>query len=171
LAHVTHLAAGATELDQTWGVRPGFYAVFMADFNASIARVDPVLIELCRLRMAQLMSSELDLSLRYQPAVTAGLSEAKIAALPQYSSSPLFSAAERVCIEFAELFVIQSSNIGDDDVARVQAAIGSEQLIYFVKALSVVDQFQRGTVALGVRPGPRVPPTLPDFRLRELASA
>ena len=42
---------------------------------------------------------------------------------------------------------------------------------YFVKALSVMDQFQRGTVAFGVRPSNQVPQTLPDFRLRELTPA
>jgi alkylhydroperoxidase family enzyme len=168
---VKHLAAGATELDQAWGVRPGFYAVFMSDYNASIKRANPVLVELCRLRMAALMSSDFDLGLRYQPAMEAGLTEAKIAALPNYSTSPLFTDAERLSIEFAELFVIQSSNIGDDDVARVQTALGSEQFIYFVKALSVLDQFQRGTVAFGVRPGAQVPATLPDFRLAEATAA
>ncbi|MFL6696931.1 MAG: carboxymuconolactone decarboxylase family protein [Vitreoscilla sp.] len=171
MAHVQHLAPGPTELDQTWGVRPGFYAIFMADFNASIARVDPVLIEVCRLRMALLLASEFDLGLRYQPAARAGLTEAKIAALPQYLKSPLYSQTERLCIEFAEIFVIQSSNISDEDVARVQAALGSEQFIYFVKALSVMDQFQRGTVAFGVRPGKQVPATLPEFRLLEAETA
>ena len=171
MANVHHLAPGATELDQTWGVRPGFYAIFMSDFNASIGRVDPVLVELCRLRMALLLRSDLDLVLRYQPALRAGLTEAKIAALPQYLKSPLFTATERLCIEFAEIFVIQSSNIGDDEVARVQQALGSEQFIYFVKALSVMDQFQRGTVAFGVRPGKQVPATLPEFRLHEALAA
>ena len=35
MAQVKHLAAGPTELDQAWGVRHGFYSVFMADYQAS----------------------------------------------------------------------------------------------------------------------------------------
>lgn len=171
MAHVKHLAPGATELDQTWGVRPGFYAVFMADYNASIARVDPLLVELCRLRMATLMGSDFDLGLRYQPATEAGLTEAKIADIPHCATSALFTERERLCMEFAELFVIQSSSIGDDDVARVQAALGAEQFIYFVKALSVIDQFQRSVVAFGVQSSGQVPATLANFRLPDTIPA
>lgn len=169
MAQVKHLAAGPTELDQAWGVRPGFYSVFMSDYQASIARVDPVLIELCRLRMAQLVDSDFDRSLRYQPATAAGLAEAKIRDIADYGTSPHFSERERLCIAFAELFVIQSSSIGDEDVARVQEVLGSEQFIYFVKALSVIDQLQRSVVAFDVRPGPVVPATMGDFRVLQAA--
>jgi alkylhydroperoxidase family enzyme len=170
LAQVKHLAAGPTELDQAWGVRPGFYSVFMTDYQASVARVNPVLIELCRLRMAQLVDSDFDRSLRYAPAATAGLTEAKIAALGDYGTSPLFTELERTCLAFAELFVIQSSSISDEDVARVQEVLGSEQFIYFVKGLSVIDQLQRSVVAFDVRPGKLVPPTMSEFRLSHAAA-
>ena len=169
MAQVKHLAAGPTELDQAWGVRPAFYSVFMADYQASVARVDPVLIELCRLRMAQLVDSDFDRSLRYAPAAIAGLTEAKIASIADYGTSALFNETERQCLAFAELFVIQSSSIGDDDVERVQKVLGSEQFIYFVKALSVIDQLQRSVVAFDVRPGPVVPATLSDFRISAAA--
>ena len=169
MAQVRHLAAGPTELDQAWGVRPQFYSIFMGDYQASIGRADPVLVELCRLRMAHLLDSDFDRSLRYQPAVTAGLTEAKIADIGNYGTSALFTECERQCLAFAELFVIQSSSIGDEDVARVQELLGSEQFIYFVKALSVIDQLQRSVVAFDVRPGPAVPPTMSDFRVLQAA--
>jgi alkylhydroperoxidase family enzyme len=171
MANVRHLAPGATDLDRVWGTRPGFYEVFMQDYRRSVARIDPALFELCRLRMATLLGSALDLSLRYQPAVDGGLSEDRIAALSNYSDSPLFTECERLCLGFAELFVIQSSSIGDDDVAKVQEALGAEQFIYFVKALSVTDQLQRSCAAFDVQPGDRVPAALADFRLVETATA
>jgi alkylhydroperoxidase family enzyme len=171
MANIRNLAPGATELDQVWGTRPGFYAVFMDDYQRSVARVDPSLIELCRLRMATILGSAFDLGLRYQPAAEAGLSEARIAALAEYAASPLFTERERLCIGFAELFVIQSSSIGDADVAQVQAALGAEQFIYFVKALSVIDQLQRSCVAFDVQPGASVPSTLAQFRAVEAVTA
>jgi alkylhydroperoxidase family enzyme len=164
LAQVKHLAAGATELDQAWGVRPGFYSVFMSDYRASVARVDPVLVEICRLRMAQLLDCDFDRGLRLQHALDAGLTEAKIAAIGDYGTSPLFSERERQCLAFAELFVIQSSSISDEDVARVQTVLGAEAFIYFVKALSVIDQLQRSCVAFDVRPAAIVPATMDGFR-------
>ena len=81
----------------------------MQDYNRSIERVDPVLIELCRLRMATLLGSKLDLSLRYKPATEAGLTEEKVRELSSYYKSPLFTERERRCIDFAEQFALQSS--------------------------------------------------------------
>ena len=73
MTYVTKLADGPTELDRVWRLRPQYYELFMQDYHRSIERLDPVLIEVCRLWMATLLGSRLDLSLRYKPAVDAGL--------------------------------------------------------------------------------------------------
>jgi alkylhydroperoxidase family enzyme len=164
MTYVQQLASGPTELDRVYGLRRQYYELFMADYNRSIERLDPVLIELCRLRMATLLQSQLDLSLRYKPAIDAGLNEAKLRELSKYQSSSLFSERERRCLEFAEQFVIQSSNISDEDVARVQTVLDAEAFIYFVKALSVMDQLQRGCAAFDIRPSGVVPATMGNFR-------
>ena len=164
MTYVQQLANGPTELDRVYGLRQQYYELFMQDYNSSIERVDPVLIELCRLRMATLLQSQLDLSLRYRPAIDVGLSEAKLRELSKYQSSPLFSERERRCLEFAEQFVIQSSNITDEDVARLLAALDPEEFIYFVKALSAMDQLQRGCAAFDIRPAGAVPLTMSNFR-------
>lgn len=164
MTYVQQLASGPTELDRVYGLRRQYYELFMADYNRSIERLDPVLIELCRLRMATLLQSQHDLSLRYKPAIDAGLSEAKLRDLSKYQSSPLFSERERRCLEFAEQYVIQSSNIGDEDVARVQTVLDGEAFIYFVKALSVMDQLQRGCAAFDIRHSGVVPSTMSNFR-------
>ena len=171
MANIRNLPAGKCDLDRVWGTRPDFYAVFMDDYNRSLARVDAPLVELCRLRMATLLDCTFELGLRYHPAAEAGLTEAKIAALGNYLASPLFSESERLAIAFAELFVIQSSSIGDDDVARVQQALGAEPFIYFVKALSVMDQLQRSSVAFDIQPGSELPQALADFRAVEPVAA
>jgi alkylhydroperoxidase family enzyme len=164
MTHVQRLADGPTELDRVYGLRAQYYRLFMEDYNRSIERLDPVLVELCRLRMATLLGSRLDQSLRYKPALEAGLTEAKVRELPRYDKSPLFTERERRCLEFAEQFVIQSSNIGDEEVARVQAVMEPEEFIYFVKAVSVMDQLQRGCAAFDIAPGTVAPATMGKFR-------
>lgn len=164
MTYVQELAGGPTELDRVYGLRRPYYEVFMEDYNRSIERFDPVVIELCRLRMATLLQSQLDLSLRYKPAIDAGLSEAKLRELAKYQSSSLFSERERRCLEFAEQYVIQSSSITDEDVARVQTVLDAEQFIYFVKALSVIDQLQRGCAAFDIQPSGVVPSTMGNFQ-------
>jgi alkylhydroperoxidase family enzyme len=163
MTRVKELADGPTDLDRVWGRRPEFYQQFMADHARSIARVDPVIVELARLRMAAMFGSTFAQALRYRPAIAAGLSEDKIAALSQYGDSPMFTAQERACLEFAEHFAIQASSIGDEEVARLQDAMGPEAMIYFVKALSVMDQLLRSTVAFGFEAPTVAPPTMPGF--------
>ena len=158
-------ADGATEFDRVMGTRPQFQAVFIEDYRRSLLRLDPVLVELCRLRMAKLLGSTLDLSLRWRPARQAGLAEARLALLSNYDTSPLFSARERACVCFAEQFAIASYDISDDDVAGVQALLAPEEFIYFVKALSVIDQFARTAAAFDAQPGAVPPQGVPEFEL------
>jgi alkylhydroperoxidase family enzyme len=167
MTRVTALAEGPTELDQVWGKRQAYYEIFMQDYNDSVARVEPTLLELCRIRVAQLVESQFDLSLRYQPAQEAGLTEAKIDALASYDSSDLFDARERAALEYAEQFVIQSSSISDADVARVQEHLSANEFIYLTKALGVFDQFARSNSAFRISPATSVPPTMPAFTLRD----
>lgn len=163
MSRVSSVVDGPTLLDQVWGKRPAYYDVFMADFNASMRHADPVLAELCRIRIAQLVESAFDLSLRFVPAQSAGLDEAKIAQLTQYPDSPLFSERERAALEFAEQFAIASSTISDEDVQRVQAHLSAEEFIYLTKALGVIDQFARANSAFRLGAADAVPSTLPDF--------
>ncbi|MGY1495924.1 carboxymuconolactone decarboxylase family protein [Streptomyces sp. QTS52] len=170
MTRVKNLAAGPTELDQVWGLRSDFYKLFLEDYGRSLARLDPVLVELCRVRIAQLVESDFDLALRYKPASEAGLTEEKISALSDYPTSDLFSGRERNCLEFTEQFVIQSSSISDDDVARVQTVVSPEEFIYLCKALSVMDQFARANSAFRLAAPAEVPRTLPQFSIREKVS-
>jgi alkylhydroperoxidase family enzyme len=164
MTYVQNLGPGPTELDRVYALRDSYYQLFMKDYNQSIERVDPVLIELCRLSMAKILASQLDLSLRYTPAADSGLTEEKLGQLSNYYKSPQFTERERRCIGFAEQFALQSSQISDEDVKHVQEVLEPEEFIYFVKALSVMDQLQRGCSAFHIEPGETAPATMPNFR-------
>jgi alkylhydroperoxidase family enzyme len=166
MTRVAALAEGPTELDRVWGKRRAYYEIFMSDYNASVGRVDPVLLELCRIRIAELVESAFDQSMRYQPAREAGLTEEKIAAVARYPESALFSDRERAALEYAEQFVIQSSAITDDDVRRVQAQLTAEEFIYLTKALGVMDQFARANSAFRIAPATSAPSSMPAFAAR-----
>lgn len=169
MSRVESPASGETELDRVWGLQPHFYREFMADHARSIARIDPVLLEICRVRMAEIFESEFELGLRYAPAKAAGLTEEKLSAVSRSYNSPLFSDVERSCLAFAEQFAVQATAIDDGDVKKLDAAIGTEEMIYFLKALSVMDQLQRSTVAFRLSAPDGVPATMPGFELKQAA--
>ena len=171
MTRVTTVAEGPTELDRVWNLRRRYFELFMTDYNASISRVDPLLVELCRVRIAQLVESEMDQSLRYRPASEAGLTEEKIQSLQDYVTSSLFSPRERAVLEFTEQWVIQSSSITDEDCERLQEHISVHEFIYLTKALSVLDQFARVNSALRIAPSASVSPNLPNFTVRQPSAA
>jgi alkylhydroperoxidase family enzyme len=148
------LAEGATPLDRVFGQRANLYQDFRR-WSASFwqeSGLDPVLLELCRLRVAQLHDCEPELRIRYEPAVVAGLDEAKIAQLARSGSSPVFSELERACIALAELFVADPHAISDEDAAAVSETLGPAGTVALVQALALFDGFARFRLVLGVEP-------------------
>ena len=163
MTYVTNPAEGPTELDRVWRLRPKYYELFITDYHRSLERLDPCLIEACRLWMATLLGSKLDLSLRYKPALAAGLTEAKVTELANYARSPLFTQQERVCLDFTEQFAIQSSSITDDDVKRLSGVLSWEDVIYFIKALNALEQLSRSSTVFDIQPSTMVPSTMKDY--------
>src|SRR5260370_4743295 len=106
-------ADGATDLERVFGLRPDLYEPFLAFYSTfwTHALLDPVILELCRLRVAQLLRCESEQQVRYQPAINAGLTEAQVSALRQWPTSPQFNAAHRAALAFAEQFVIDVAGI------------------------------------------------------------
>jgi alkylhydroperoxidase family enzyme len=112
--------------------------------------VSPVTLELCRLRMATLLASAGAMVERSAAAVDAGLTEERIGVLPHWPSDPSFSAEERVCIGFAEQFVIDHNEISDDDVRQLTELLTPEGVVTFTTALIAWDNQHRFDNALHV---------------------
>jgi alkylhydroperoxidase family enzyme len=112
--------------------------------------VDPVVLELCRLRVAQLLAARHPQSVRTPQALAAGLNEARIAALSDWWNSGDFSPTERACLRFAEQFVLDAKGISDADAAAVVGALGDAGTVAFVEALAIFDGFSRFCCALEV---------------------
>jgi alkylhydroperoxidase family enzyme len=49
-----------------------------------------------------------------------GVSEEKILALPDYATSPLYSDAERVALEYADAMTLSDREVGDELFARLR---------------------------------------------------
>ena len=105
--------------------------------------VDPVLLELCRLRIAMLLDSRSELAARTPAAVAAGLNEATVDELNLWPTSARFGPRERACLAFTEQFVIDVASLSDEQASAVGEQLGAQGLADFVSALLVVEQRQR----------------------------
>lgn len=114
------------------------------------ADVDPVTLELCRLRLATLVRSDADLAAREPRAVGAGLDEAQVEALPGWPSSPHFTEAQRAALAFTEQFVIDPQGFTDADAARMHEHFTPPQLATLTTAVACFDALARVRAMLTV---------------------
>ena len=139
-------------LDAVYGLAPEAYARHK-DLLAHIWQpglIDPVVLELCRLRVAQIVRCERELAARTPAAAAAGLDEDKIALLPQWPSSPAFSDAERAALSFAEMYVVDPGSVTDAQCADVTAHFTPSEVAVLTTAIAVFDAMARLQVALAV---------------------
>jgi alkylhydroperoxidase family enzyme len=145
---------GPTALERALALHPNaheaireFYGLFWTE-----GLVDPVLLELVRLRVAMLHGVRSELLVRYDAALRAGLTEEKIQALASWPTSPLYSDLERSVLRVAEQFVIDAHGLTDEDVAPVKEALSSPGLVALMNAIAFVDHLNRIRTVLEIPP-------------------
>ncbi len=104
----------------------------------SLESVPAQTLELCRLRQAQLLQS--DLAWQHQEvALPDGLREA----LRQWPDSDLFSPAEKACLELTEVHAMDAQAITDEQADAVKSHYGEVGYVAMVQALGVFDATTR----------------------------
>ena len=146
------VADGDTPLDRVFGLCGDLYEPFRAFYAVFWTErlLDPVLLELCRLRVAQLLRCESEQRLRYAPARDAGLTEEQVARLPRWPGEPSFTDAQRAALTFAEQFVLDPHRIDDECRDAVIDHVGGPGLVALCEALALFDGFCRFRTILGV---------------------
>ena len=122
---------------------PQVAASLLAAHAAAWDAVDPVVLELCRLRIAQLLDNPAELAVRTPAATAAGLDEATIADLTMWPSSSRFGSRERACLALCEQSLIDVGNVTSEQTEAVADELGVQGLADFVSGLLVVEQRQR----------------------------
>jgi AhpD family alkylhydroperoxidase len=147
-------ADGVTPLDRVFGLRPDLYEPFRAFYALFWQQdlVDAAVLELCRLRVAQLLGCESELRVRYAPALAAGLSEQQVAELAQWPTATAFTDAQRAALAFAEQFVIDPHGIAGPVRDAVREHFTLPEIVALTEALALFDGFQRFRLILGVPP-------------------
>jgi alkylhydroperoxidase family enzyme len=143
-------ASGATPFQQLLGLRPELQPLVNDYLAAAWAASDPVVLELCRLRIAALHGDRAQQRLRHDTAVAAGLTEQQVAALPHHHDSPLFTDHQRRCVAYAEQYVIDVHGISEDQAAAIRTETGDDGFVAFTVALGLFDGMGRMRLALGL---------------------
>ncbi len=154
-------------------LRPGACELLTA-LNERIWQAgDPVLLELARVRVAQLTGNPAAARVRceYAAAAAGPELEAKVAALPYYPGSPLFSAAERDAVEFTEQFVMDVGGMPEDMRAVLTRRYGTDGARALVTAIYVVEFTQRLQLIAARLLGDVEPPAAGSFAAADASPA
>lgn len=128
------------------------YRAYEAELWAP-AVMDPVTLEICRLRVAHLLGDQRAWSWRSGPALDAGLDEARVAAVEQWTTAPSYDDGTRACLAFAEQFVLDPSGVTAADRRAVVDRLGWRRLVGLTQAVAVFDGFGRARLVLGLGGG------------------
>src|SRR5437870_10930632 len=106
---------------KAFALAPGLAAGANA-YDAAVwqSTLDWRLHELVRMRVAQINECTVCLSWRTPQAVEAGIDERLLLGVHRYAETGVYTAAEKVAIEYAERFCTDSARIDDDLVSRLQ---------------------------------------------------
>ena len=146
--------AGDTDWDRLVALWPEATDALAGLVAAAWAENDPVLLELCRLRMATMLGSDLEWSRRTERATAAGLTDEKIRELASWPTSPRFSERERAALAVAEQFVIDANGVTEQLIDALTGHLGPEGSFAFVQGLSILETFERACLTLGIDTAP-----------------
>lgn len=122
----------------------GELAELAAPFSALYAalwtqrHVPADILELCRLRLAQLHQCGVELQ-RHEIDIPAEKSEY----LAHWDTDPIFSPAERACLAFTEVYAMDTQALTDQHAQAVKRHFGDAGLVLLVEALGILDGMTR----------------------------
>jgi alkylhydroperoxidase family enzyme len=128
------------------------YAAALADIEKALWAQDvvsPLLLELCRLRIAQLLGCGVALAHRTPQALAAGLDESLVSSLSQWPTDARFSGQARVCLGYAEQLLLDAQGVSDEEADRVIDAVGQGGFLVLAYACGLFETTQRARLMIG----------------------
>ena len=112
--------------------------------------LDPVLVDLVRLRASQLNHCVYCIDMHTREAREEGETEERLEALAGWRTSPMFDAREKAALAWTEsLTLIADTNAPDADFAIVKAQLSDKEITDLTFVIAVINAWTR--IAIGMR--------------------
>ncbi len=144
---------GLPERDALLGLKSGPYRIVRDTLTVLWRTTDPGLLDLCRLRLAQLMGTRAEL---------AGVDGQLLADLEAWDASPRFGDRERAALAYAEQYHYDHKGITDEQKAELARHLSRSEVVNFVWALHLNDSYLRILTLLDIAPDPPGTATRPE---------
>ena len=114
------------------------------DKDAAAAGLDPLLVELIRIRTSQINGCAFCLRMHTRDALKKGENPDRIAVLPAWAESAYFSETDRAALRLAEaITLVPDGHVSDEDYDVTAAVLTAEQVSAVAWLTTVMNAFNR----------------------------
>lgn len=112
--------------------------------NAAAAGLDPLLIDLLKIRASQINGCAFCLRMHIQDALKKGEDSDRIAVLPGWEETGYFSETERAALRLTDAITrVSDGHVSDEDYDAAAAALTADQISAVAWLASVMNVFNR----------------------------
>ena len=115
-----------------------------AEVAVAAAGLDPLLVELLRIRTSQINGCAFCLRMHTRDALKKGENPDRIAVLPAWKETGYFSAADRAALRLTEAIAyVADGHVGDEDYDAASAVLTTDQVSAVAWLATVMNAFNR----------------------------
>lgn len=124
-----------------------------AEERIAASGLDPILIELVRLRVSQVNGCAYCIDTHSKAARDVGESERRLATLPVWRDTPFFSDRERAALDWAEALTrVTDDHVPDAVWQTVQPHFSAEELVDLTLLVNTANTWNRFAIAFRKQP-------------------
>ncbi|GEM_PF-485002 len=144
---------GIAQFDAALALRPELRDLYAAFYGKlwDDELLPSSLLEICRLRVAQLHECEAELAVRHEGA---SVSEEQIRALANWQESDLFSEPEKAALTLSEKVPWQHHDLTDEDYSDLRTHFGEAKAVALTVGIALFDANCRLRLAFDTDPTP-----------------
>ncbi|MEU2930501.1 carboxymuconolactone decarboxylase family protein [Streptomyces sp. NPDC048304] len=114
------------------------------DAAAAAAGLDPLLVELLRIRTSQINGCSFCLRMHTRDALAKGENPDRIAVLPAWAETDYFTPTDRAALRLTEAIAgVADGHVGDADYAAAAAGLTADQISAVAWLATVMNAFNR----------------------------
>jgi hypothetical protein len=149
------------ERDALFDLKPGPYRLVRDTLTVLWTTTDPSLLDLARLRLAQLMGTRAEL---------AGVDTELLTELERWDSSPRFTERDRAALAYAEQYHYDHKGLTDGLKRELARHLSRREVVNFIWALHLNDSYLRILTLLDIAADPPGSPGRPERTAPERAA-
>jgi AhpD family alkylhydroperoxidase len=125
-------------------VEPAAYqAMFALEKYLSTSKIDPILLELIKMRTSQINGCAFCLNMHSADARKIGETEQRLYILNAWSETTLFSAKEQAVLALTEEVTRISNHVSDETYNKVAALFDEKELAQIIMAIVTINAWNR----------------------------